>query len=67
MLNTLFATGAYGRQVSESDWQLGKDFKIMPYGTYFSVRDSERLKQDLYTEILFYNKDTKSPEFSVKL
>lgn len=67
MLNVVFAGGAYGRNVSESDWQLGKDFKMLPNGPYFSIRDQERLKQDLYTEVLFYNVDSIAPEFSFKL
>lgn len=38
-------TGAYGREAAESDWNNGKDFKIVS-GPYCSIRDSEAIKTD---------------------
>ena len=41
----LYLTGAYGREAAESDWDNGKDFKIVS-GPYCSIRDSEAIKAD---------------------
>ena len=41
----LYLTGAYGREATESDWDTGKDFKIVS-GPYCSIRDCEAIKAD---------------------
>ena len=41
----LYLTGAYGREATEQDWKLGKDFKIVA-GPYCSIRDCEAIKAD---------------------
>lgn len=52
--NVLVAHGAYDRDVKLSDWQAGKDFKIVG-GPYFSIRDVAQLKDYGTTEIHFMN------------
>ena len=44
-INILYLTGAYGREATESDWRIGKDFKIVS-GPYCSIRDCEAMKAD---------------------
>ena len=44
-------TGAYGREAVESDWDNGKDFKIVS-GPYCSIRDSAAIKADNGDDIL---------------
>jgi hypothetical protein len=41
----LYLTGAYGREAVESDWDNGKDMKIVS-GPYCSIRDCEAIKID---------------------
>ena len=55
ILNTLFATGAYGRKYSSNieamtDWFIGKDFKVVS-GPYFSIRDTDVLLADGYDRV----------------
>ena len=41
----LYLTGAYGREAIESDWDNGKDFKIVS-GPYCSIRNCAAIKAD---------------------
>jgi hypothetical protein len=41
--------GAYGRRYSHwqdalKDWQAGKDFRILPFGPYCSIRDLVKMQ-----------------------
>jgi hypothetical protein len=49
----LFCCGAYGRKATSEDWLAGKDFKVIPGGPYFSLRDRKLLKKDGYKTVHF--------------
>lgn len=56
---TVYAAGAYGRKPTVKDWKAGKDFMVVeggprwPGGTYFSIRDAEKLYGMGYRKIVF--------------
>ena len=54
-MQTLHATGAYGRKPSMDDWLDGKDFRVANFGPYFSIRDVERMKSDGTYDVKFYD------------
>lgn len=64
----LHAIGAYGRLANKEDWAKGKDFQVVN-GPYFSVRDTNKIRDDGYTEIQFHKiwSGTMQPLFSVDL
>lgn len=61
-MNSIYLTGAYGRQYRRedeilADWNDGKDFKIYQ-GPYCSVRDTLRMKMANFTHVFFiYQKE----------
>jgi hypothetical protein len=65
LFRTMNARGAYGRTANADDWKSGKDFFSIDHDTYFSIRDSQTLREDGIIEILFYRGVKKV--FSVKL
>jgi hypothetical protein len=69
MHNTMIAYAAYGRHPELQDWKDGKDFSIHPYyGPYFSIRDSEALKAEGVTHIMFVRRrEAGPPAFTIEL
>ena len=59
------ASGAYGREATEKDWNDGKDFQFVG-GPYFSKRDMKDLWIHGVSQIDFFGKDG-FVAFSVKV
>ena len=49
-----YCRGAYGREVSLSDYQAGKDFRLC-YGPYFSIRDENQMRTSKIETLVFLN------------
>lgn len=54
MSRILYASGTQGRQFNLRDWNAGEEFRIVPEGGYFSIKDVDLLGVNGYTEIRFY-------------
>ena len=65
-MKVLNAIGAYGRTATKEDWAAGKDFQVY-MGPYFSVRDTNKIRDHGYTTIHFLSTGTKQPLFTVDL
>jgi hypothetical protein len=54
----LLAVGKWGRLPTKADWLAGKDFQFFPNGTYFSIRDTDHIKQTYnFSQIDFLDED----------